>query len=855
MKRRKIFAIVTLLILGALSLSLTSCNLQGPQGEQGVEGPKGDTGKDGINGKDGTSVLNGKGKPSYELGNVGDSYIDTDTWDYYVKTSSGWTKEGNIKGKDGTNGNDGNQGAQGVPGKDGHTPVITIGENGNWFIDGVDTNISSKGPKGDKGISGKDGSSVLNGNGIPSNELGDVGDSYIDLDTRDYYTKSSTGWIKQGNIKGDKGIPGKDGSNGKDGTNGETPTIGENGNWRIGGKDTGISSTPTKYIPAIFNNYDGTMLYTFYYEKGTTVSYNGPTPIRPSDYNGEEELPYTFIGWDKSLENIQEPTIYTAQYRGKMYDVTFKNYDGTTLYSTQIERGHDATYVGDIPLRNDNQKLDWIFTGWDKSLTNIIANTTFIAQFYAPNSLKCVFKNYDGTVLSTQYVGTGDNVVYEGTTPTRPDNGEDIITRYEFNGWDRSLENIASDTVFTAQYGTNTYYKVKFVNYDGTILYTTSTFSGGQVTYIGDTPTRPQDASGNNVTDYTFSGWDKSLENITAPTTIKAKYSSSTYTGYLVTFLDSDSTELYSHYFKQGTNANYPYTAPFSYDSTNVHMFVGWNNSIENITGPLTVTAQYMTISRRQNGEYPQSVVTDQVLINSLNTLTTTNSKGYYELGGEQYQKLRAKPFRSNYTFNNGETIIDGTYYYFKVEPIQRRYITDDGNTAFLTSEYLLDSRRYDDNSNNYKNSEIRNWLNNDFLDKAFNDDSLITTTAVDNSVASTLESSNQYICETTYDKIFLLSKAELTKADNGFSTNPFSEDEAKRCQTTEYARAKGARYNMNYNYPYNGYYWTRSPYRSYSNYVCEVKYNGRFGEFSVYDTEFSIRPSLSIKIAQFTEQ
>lgn len=33
-------------------------------------------------------------------------------------------------------------------GKDGHTPVITIGENGNWFIDGVDTDKKSTGKDG-----------------------------------------------------------------------------------------------------------------------------------------------------------------------------------------------------------------------------------------------------------------------------------------------------------------------------------------------------------------------------------------------------------------------------------------------------------------------------------------------------------------------------------------------------------------------------------------------------------------------------------------------------------------------------------------------------------------------------------
>ena len=54
-----------------------------------------------------------------------------------------------------TNGKDGNDGKDDAPGKDGS--VVTIGANGNWFIDGNDTGFASKGDKGDKGDPGKDG--------------------------------------------------------------------------------------------------------------------------------------------------------------------------------------------------------------------------------------------------------------------------------------------------------------------------------------------------------------------------------------------------------------------------------------------------------------------------------------------------------------------------------------------------------------------------------------------------------------------------------------------------------------------------------------------------------------------------
>lgn len=47
-------------------------------------------------------------------------------------------------GKDGKQGPQGPEGPKGPKGDPGHSPEITIGDNGNWFIDGKDTNISAK---------------------------------------------------------------------------------------------------------------------------------------------------------------------------------------------------------------------------------------------------------------------------------------------------------------------------------------------------------------------------------------------------------------------------------------------------------------------------------------------------------------------------------------------------------------------------------------------------------------------------------------------------------------------------------------------------------------------------------------
>lgn len=90
----------------------------------------------------------------------------------------------NGKSFDVTNGKDGNDGKDGAPGKDGS--FVTIGANGNWFIDGEDTGFASKGDKGDKGDPGKDGK-----DGAPGKDGKDGND-------------------------GAPGAPGKDGVDGKD---------------------------------------------------------------------------------------------------------------------------------------------------------------------------------------------------------------------------------------------------------------------------------------------------------------------------------------------------------------------------------------------------------------------------------------------------------------------------------------------------------------------------------------------------------------------------------------------------------------------------------------------------------------
>ena len=65
------------------------------------------------------------------------------------------------------------------------------------------------------------------------------------------------------------------------------------------------------------------------------------------------------------------------------YHVTFVNYDESVLYEVDVLEGNEALYSGEKPVKEEDDEFTYEFIGWDKELTNIQSDTTFIAQFEA----------------------------------------------------------------------------------------------------------------------------------------------------------------------------------------------------------------------------------------------------------------------------------------------------------------------------------------------------------------------------------------------------------------------------------------------------------------------------------------
>ena len=287
---------------------------------------------------------------------------------------------------------------------------------------------------------------------------------------------------------------------------------------------------------------------------------------------------YTFIGWDKSFSNVQSDLTITAQYSKNIvyYTVIFVDWDGTELKTEEVEEGLSATAPAD-PMRKG-----YTFTGWDKDFSNVQSDLIVTAQ-YTKNTVyyTITFVNEDGTVLQTSQVAEGEIPVYTGETPTK---ATTVEYTYTFIGWTPELVRVTTDATYTATYtATKRKYQIHFLNYNGTELQLLQVEYGSVPEYTGETPTRPSTAQYN----YVFDGWNPEIVSVTKDANYTATYVSFL-RQYIVTFLDWDATVLNEQVVDFGSAAIAP-AAP----TREGYTFKGWDKDFSNVQSDLTVTAQY----------------------------------------------------------------------------------------------------------------------------------------------------------------------------------------------------------------------------------------------------------------------
>ncbi len=290
-------------------------------------------------------------------------------------------------------------------------------------------------------------------------------------------------------------------------------------------------------------------------------------------------------------------------------------------------------------------------------------------------------------------------------------------------------------------------------------------------------------------------------------------------------------------------------------------------------------------------GIYPKIHVNDSDLIERLEKYAFIDATGYSFLDGEYYAKKIVDPnelasvlsanknikvvdsHEYSFVFSDGAKITSKTDCWFKCEPIQwhvledkLHFVSKNGSMRlvdeprYLVSTMILDAYRFNERyegknqkgffANNYSNSEIRSWLNDEFYRKAFglSDKSFILNTRVENGALTTSSSTNRYACADTHDNIYLPSYKDYTE-----NTVDYPNKASKYCEVTDWAKGNYANYDRSGSYEGNGWYLTRSPndlYLDLSYFVDFVSSDGLLDYYYFVDYEgFGVRPAITITL------
>lgn len=228
-------------------------------------------------------------------------------------------------------------------------------------------------------------------------------------------------------------------------------------------QSTAIMETfvPQKYTIR-FVNWDGTLLYEKDEMYGKTVTYSGDTPTR--DFNEDVPCWYKFIGWKPYIEpscteidSAETKCEYTTTVYGNMtyvaqyeeipaYKVNFVNWDYTLLQSSYTEYGVIVDYTGSTPTKPMEEHVRYKFNGWEPEVSEIIKDTTYVAQYIETEDLLIQFIDYNNSILQTTYVEVGEIPLYTGEEPTG------YSSDWAFIGWDSEIIPATEDKTYKAKY-------------------------------------------------------------------------------------------------------------------------------------------------------------------------------------------------------------------------------------------------------------------------------------------------------------------------------------------------------------------------------------------------------------------
>ena len=104
----------------------------------------------------------------------------------------------------------------------------------------------------------------------------------------------------------------------------------------------------------------------------------------------------------------------TGTYTPPTYTITFANWDGATLQSSQVEEGTLPEYTGATPERPENEQYTYSFNGWTPTIVIASADATYTATYTATPKCQGIEDVQGNNVQCTKIVHNGQIYILRG---------------------------------------------------------------------------------------------------------------------------------------------------------------------------------------------------------------------------------------------------------------------------------------------------------------------------------------------------------------------------------------------------------------------------------------------------------
>lgn len=632
------------------------------------------------------------------------------------------------------------------------------------------------------------------------------------------------------------------------------------------------------------------------------TSCNNDNNANTSIENNSTSLPETNTNIGNNSTSLTETNTNTTIDVLNTYTITWKNYDGEVLeLDTNVKEGVKPEYNGETPKRLEDNQYKYTFNGWDSDVVECNGDKTYTATYTSNiKQYNVKFVDYDGTTIIKNPVlydyGTKPENIAKPDKPTRD---ADETYTYEFECWTPEIGDVTGDAIYKAKYKASYIdYSVSLTsNTDWA-----GELEGAGSYHYNDTVTITAKPNQDHVFEGWFIGEklyedDSSFEyTVTSSLSIEARFKR-IFKIYIEDFTDAgvvgitsgEKYELDSEITLTATKHYEGYVFKWKMDTDDEVIDYGKTFTFKVPNQHTTIQVDKIQVFTREYkkivlGRYPQSNVkatkSNGLLDITFDESTWTSYKYYVDSTQTDYMYYKDfdmdddgifdyravyysqyRPYYYTQSSSNGTTRQDengyatNTVHWFKYEPVEWKIIGETDGKALIIANLILDSQDWYPNDttdsfthndgegyvNNYELSNIKKWLNDDFYNTAFNDleKIVIEKTTVDNSADSVYYGYNNYLCNNTDDKIFLLSSKEAY----------YSDELVKQAKGTDYAKCQGLEVSKTSGYQGNSSWWLRSPDFSDALNASCISIDGGLYASRAMLTYYGIRPACWIDL------